>query len=287
MQAQPGKVFRDTAATRRLQIERQQIEIGALQQVRRLAARGRAGVEHPAAGRRVEQGGSHLRRRILNRNEAFGKAWQAIDRQWPVEHQARLAKWRRADAFGAQARLIFRGRAAPAIDAQRHRRRLIAGGDDAGPQRRISRLQTVQPPVRVLAGGDRIGRQFGKQLRLLAQIVAQDAIDQPPEAPFGQFPGRRNGLIDDGMRCIGPGFQPVQRDQQQGTHLGRIQRPGKQPAKEEITASVSTQTAIDEILHRRTGHRVNATEQAIGQALPGEHRGIDAGSLQEGESQRI
>ncbi len=89
------------------------------------------------------------------------------------------------------------------------------------------------------------------------------------------------------MRCIGPCFQPVQRDQQQGAHLGRIQRPGKQPAKEEIPPSVTTQAAINEILNSRPGHRVNATEQTIGKTLPGEYGGINACGVKKCESERV
>lgn len=139
----------------------------------------------------------------------------------------------------------------------------------------------------MLRRGERIGRQPGKQFGLLPQVVAQYTIDQATEATLGQLAGCRDGLVDHGMDRIGPGIQPVQRNQQQATHLGRIQRTGQQAAKQEIAASIATQAAIDQVLHGGTGNRVDAAQQVIGQALPGKHGSIDAGGVEHGEGKRI
>ena len=139
----------------------------------------------------------------------------------------------------------------------------------------------------MLAGGDRVSRQFGDKLWLLAQIIAQNAVDQPAKASFRQFPGRYDRLVYNRMGGIGPGFQAIKGDQQQGAHLGRLERAGQQAAEEEIASPVTPQAAIDQILDRRTHCCVDPGEQAVGQTLPGKYGGIDTGRLQESEAKRI
>ena len=156
------------------------------------------------------------------------------------------------------------------------------GGGDGRPVLRIGGLQLDQPPVGVHGRSNRIGGKFGSQRHLLAQEVAQHAIDQCLEIPAGHFASRRNSLIDDGVRCIRPGFEAIEGDQQQGTHFVAGQRLLEQPGQEEIAPPISAQAAVDEILHGGTGRRLDAPEQAVGQTLPAEYGGIDARGLQQG-----
>ena len=60
------------------QVDRGQVDLapGALQQVAGLAARRRAGIEHPLAGLRIEQEGGELRAGVLHRDESFGETRQ-------------------------------------------------------------------------------------------------------------------------------------------------------------------------------------------------------------------
>jgi hypothetical protein len=94
--------FGDAPAARGLEIERQQIEVGPFQQVGRLAARRRAGIEHMAARGRREQCRGQLRARILHRHQAIGKARQGVDRDRTGQRQSafadRVARYRRRQA---------------------------------------------------------------------------------------------------------------------------------------------------------------------------------------------
>ena len=139
----------------------------------------------------------------------------------------------------------------------------------------------------MLVGGNSIsGHSLGK-FALLAQKIAQHGINQGAEAPLGHLTGGCNGLVNHGMRRIRPGFQTIDRDQQQGADFLRTQRLAEQAGEEEITASVLAQAAINQVLHGRTGLRIDAAEQAVGQALPGKNGGIDEGGLLQGKSQGV
>jgi hypothetical protein len=83
------------------------------------------------------------------------------------------------------------------------------------------------------------------------------------------------------MRRIRPGFQTIERNKQQRTHLLDWQRPFKQVGEEKITPAILAQAAINEILHSGTGNDVDAANQAFGQALASEDGGIDSGGLQQ------
>ena len=255
--------------------------------MRRLAARRSASIEHPAAGRWRQQLGGPLRTGVLDRNGTLGEIRQCLDHHRSGQGKTGFADRSRFDADRLQANEIGVARRLPKIDPQTHRRRLVASRDDALPVGRIGRLQLRQPPVRMLRRSDRIGSDSSHQGVLLAQEIAQHAIDQTPELAAQQFAGGENRLVDHGMHRLRPGFDAVEGNQQQGADFIHCQRPLEQAGEHEIAPAVGTQAAVDKILHGWPGDRIDPAEQAVGQTLPGKHGSIDAGSLQQGVGEGI
>ena len=101
----------------------------------------------------------------------------------------------------------------------------------------------------------------------------------------GNLAGRRNSLINHGMRRIRPSLQAINRDQEQGAHLIGGERSFEQAGEEKVTATIGAQGAVDKILHSRPGRRVDTAKQPLGQTLPAKHGGIDTGGLQKGKSE--
>jgi hypothetical protein len=97
-------------------------------------------------------------------------------------------------------------------------------------------------------GGTGVGRESRRQRRLLAQEIAQHTVDQAAEVAAGNFSGGRNGLVDDGMHRIRPGFEAIERNQQQGADFVDIKRLFEQAGEVEIAPSVGAQAAIDQVL---------------------------------------
>ena len=186
-----------------------------------------------------------------------------------------LAERAGVEAGGGEPGLVVVTRRVLRVDAQRHRRRAVAGGDDLLPAVRVGAPQARQPPARMLIARDVVIRQRGGERVTLAQVIAQHAVDQPLENAAGQLADRGNRLVDDHRTRIGTGFQPVQRAEQQRLRLHVTQRLAQQTAEHELAATVAAQHAVGDVLRRgtRRGRFAGEQQQGLGKTLAAMHPG--------------
>ena len=92
------KVVGDARGASAIDLECSQIGRAQFGQMRGLAARRSAGIEHPHAGLRVEPGRGQLRAGVLHRHVAFGKARNRVHRPRLMQPDCLRADLRRFDA---------------------------------------------------------------------------------------------------------------------------------------------------------------------------------------------
>ena len=257
--------------------------------MRRLAAGRRAGVEHAGAGGRSQQLGRALRAGVLHRNEPVEETGQGIDRHRLLEQQTAATDRARRESGGREPVEIVGDGAAALIDAQRHRRRLVAGGGDRLPVVAIRPAQARQPPARMLEDSLFVLGHRRQEFIAPAQEVAQHAVDHPFEHAARQFAGGDHRLIDDGVRRLGTRIEAIQRGQQQGLRFAVRERFGHQTAKDEFAPTVTAQHAVGNILRRRARRWRLRSEDAerLAQALAGMDGRQYARRQQQAPAQRI
>ncbi len=133
------------------EIERDQIELGALEHVRSLAAGRGAGVEHALSIGKIEQVGDALRGAVLHREEAVRITGQDASRRCCGPARSH----RQASACAAAAMPSASGRRSTAARSR-------------SPRRRLTR--SVSGASRVVRGDDRVG---------IVRPVAAQRVDQP------------------------------------------------------------------------------------------------------------
>ena len=130
--------------------------IGKLCQMRRLAARRGARVEHAHAFLRTKQGGRELRAGVLHRERAFRVPRKLGHRAWRQHDDSGVADGSRADACVGEAREQCVTRADAHVGAQRKRRSFVAGFEDRLPVGGKVGGDPVDPPARIRPPCDRV-----------------------------------------------------------------------------------------------------------------------------------
>ncbi len=155
---QAHEILVDAREPRRIDVERQQVDVRAFEDMRRLAAGCGARVEHAHAVVNVEQRRRELRRQVLHGERTLGKARQLGHRpRRGDDHAGRTRRFRRhAGCREALQQLVASDDAA--IDAQRERRPRVARFEDRLPVGRMVAPHAIDPPARVRPARDVVRR---------------------------------------------------------------------------------------------------------------------------------
>ncbi len=237
-----------------------------------------AGVEHALAAPKIEPGRRLLRSGVMHRDQTVGESWQSLDRHRALQQQRRSAEVPGIHASRIERVKVGGDAGAAAVNPQRERRSIVAGGEYRRPGFRVLGLQTSDPPRRMAPARDGIGIGGDTKRVAPAQVVAQHAVDEGLESSARDFRGCRHGLIDAGVG-VGAHLQPRQRREQQGAYTRFGDRLGHQPPKQEIAAAVVAQARVGQILRcraqrrRRWSPRRHNSGQGVAQASPGDHLG--------------
>lgn len=253
----------------------------------RLPSRRGAGIEHATSRRRIEELRRPLSPRVLHRDPTLVEPRQPVHRQRPFKSQTVVAPGMGAHPHRQQL-LPVGGSGSPApIDTQGHRWRSIAGRDNGPPVFAVGLPQLREPPARVSVGPHVICVAGGHQTVPLAQGIAQDSVDQSPEASRRQLPGRRDSLVHSSMSLLRPILETMQGQQQQRPNIDDFERALQQAREEEIAAAVGPQGSIHQILDRRPHRHRNSGQKTIGEAAAGKDGSNHARSVQERRCQGI
>ena len=117
--------------------------------MRGLAARCRTGIQHAHPVVNIQQTRGVLRTGILHRNQPIKESRQPVHRHRLVQLQRIRLDQPCRQILPVQQRQIFRCRIAALIDAQSHRRMLIAGFKYRRAALAILCLQFIYPPLRI------------------------------------------------------------------------------------------------------------------------------------------
>jgi hypothetical protein len=119
IEAKALEVFVDARQPVRVAIERDEVDVGKFEKMRRLAARCRARIEHALAGDRREQRRSELRAQVLDREDACIEARQGAHVHRRVDDDAVVACRDRVDVRLDELRQAFVSRRKTPVDAKR------------------------------------------------------------------------------------------------------------------------------------------------------------------------
>ncbi len=235
----------------RLRVQRDDLDVGKLEQVGGLAARGGAGVEHPHPRARLQQRRGELRAQVLHGEPALAIARKLGDRSRRVDDDAGLARGHRADRHrraGCEERLA-RGR--PRVHAQRQRRALVAGGEDSFPVRRVVGAHAVDPPLRMRPARHRVGAHRRAQRLALAQVAPQQRVDQRLGGRARDPRRAVDRVVDDGERRRPRVIELVERDRDQVAQRGIGEGLRRQLRRQRGERAPVAQRAVGELLHQR------------------------------------
>ena len=216
---------------------------------------------------------------ILHRAQAFEKAWQLADRARADQLDGGVFEQGGGMAVAGQLVEVL-GRFDPAgVDAQGHRRMLVAGTQHGFPVARIGPAHGGNPPFRVVPVCHGIALQQLLQFVLPALGIAQHGIDQSFQ-PRGGLAGGADGMVDDGVGCCAGGFELVQRHDQQSVDYRIGQRAFQQMVELDAQASVTPERAVGEIQQLGaavTGDVGGLAAHDVGQVVAGQRRVENAG----------
>ena len=180
--AQPHEIGVDARKPGGIVIERGERNVCKFQDMRCLAARRGAGIEHAHAVLRIKQQRRSLGRGILYRHQPFVKTRQTLHWNGLVEHDGVAFQRGGGNAFGGEAGKIHFARNAPLINAQGERRVAVARQQQLIKARRVLCPDFVDPPrwkrvARFVARDGRCGQRL--HFGLAPQEIAKHAVDQP------------------------------------------------------------------------------------------------------------
>ena len=202
LQLQPGQRLLHARQAHRVAVQRQHVEVGELQQVGRLAAGRGAGVEHARAGRQAgptQQAARRAGRRRpaprprLRRSRAAASPAR-LRRARPPGRRAPGRRRRSPPARARQPLHVGGAGAAARVDAQAHRRVLVARRQQRLPLRRPVVADALDPPQRMVEGADRLVARRLDERVALAHEAAQHGVDEAGAPPAcAGAPPRRPG----------------------------------------------------------------------------------------------
>ena len=258
------------AQPRRVEVDGDHGDVGALQHVRGLAAGGAAGVEHAHARGQVQQFDGKLCRGVLHRQATFVEPRQHA-------HVGRLVEddgvWQADDrtARMTRRRELFKRRVAaqPArVHPQGHGPLPVAGGEYGIGLRAPVPRDVAHHPVRMRVLDDGIVRQGRHQRRVFTLHPPQDCVDQPTHTRQVEQRAGVHRFVE--RRVVGGVHveQLVDAAQQQRLQRGsRLRRLGHQRRQQGLQPGAMAQHAVDQ----RPGERVGIVRQGVVQAAAVEH----------------
>ncbi len=223
LEAEPGQGLADAAAALGVDLQGGHLDrhvASVFEQMRRLAAGGGAGVEHPQRrtgsrrGEAVEQqGAASWAAASCTEHIAVGEARELLHRPRLRAAAAPSAPTGMAvepDALQARAGSAAT-RALAAVDPQRHGRLLVVGGQHALPFARVVAPQALDPPARMVPLRDRLVLGGRHQLVALAQEAAQAGVDEAGLRPRDRVAlGGLHRLVDQREGLVGRATRPSQ-----------------------------------------------------------------------------
>jgi hypothetical protein len=249
--AQADEAFLDAREPRGVDVERQQVDVGALEDVRGLAAGRRAGIEDAQTVVYVEERRGVLRGEVLDRERAVRKSGK-------LGHRTRLRddQSRRSGRFGGHAgrRELPQQLVAPdeaPIDAQRKRRTRIARFEDRLPVLGMVAARAIDPPLRIRPARDVARDNRAAHVVLLAQVSAQERIGERLRRGPHRFARRRHCAIDDGESGCARVIELVDGDGHQRAEQRIGDRLSRETANDRVERAPVPQRAVRELLHER------------------------------------
>ena len=222
-----ARFSRDARQARGVAIERDEIDIGAFEHMRGLAARRGARIEHALAVGEIEQIGDALRGAVLHREQAFGITRQA--RHVGAFVRARSHRRDRVrvgrDAGGAQAL-----RADASRVARRRLTRSVSGASRlfasriASTSSGQSRRERVDQPARMRGARDGVAIERRIDRRALAREAAQHRVDEAAMARLAELARRVDRERDDRVVRQTEHRDLRQREHEQRAHVARFRR---------------------------------------------------------------
>ena len=219
------QIVANTSEPRLVAFDGGDVAVGALEDVRRLAAWRGARVKDAHSVVRVEKSRGQLGAMILDRKHALGKPGDLTNAARRVDDDAFVADRAAVESCSGKIQQCRLASRAPAIDTKRQRRMLVAGPEDFAPRIGIARANRVDPPLRI--GVTRLvirGRSCIDRLPI-AQVAAQHRVDKTPCGRKTQDDRGIDGIGDDRMRRCPPVAQLIQRDAKQHLQLKVFYRP--------------------------------------------------------------
>ncbi len=210
-----AKIVAHAFEPRRVDVERDQIERRKLRQMRRLAARRGARVEHAHAVTRVQQRRGELRAGVLHRKPAVRIARQLVDRARSRDDHAGVADALAPIAAGRQAREYSSRDDCAAIDAQRQRRPRVARIENRRLRRRILREDAIDPPARIRKARFGLARSRPSNASRRRRNVRRIALVRPLRRRALEPRRRAHRAVDDRVRGRAGVDQLIERDPEQ------------------------------------------------------------------------
>ena len=223
---EPFEVFADARETRRVEIERDEIELGAFEHVRGLAAGRGAGIEHALPVGEIEQIDDALRGAVLHREKTFCIAGKTRHIRAALEHDRvlEIVVRGRSDVVGAKTFEKRRPAAATPVDAQRQRRFAVVRGEDrvgvVGPVA----SQRVDEPARMRRARDFVGVEARIERHALAHEATQQRVDETAVARLAEFARGVDARGDDGVIGHFQNRDLSETDGEQCAHVARLWR---------------------------------------------------------------
>ncbi len=196
-----------------IEIEREHLDIGKLENMGCFSAWSGARIEHTLTIACTEQGCSVLCACVLNRSPTLLEAGQLAHRHRVIQQQGTRFDFTRSHARRLESRLHLSNIASSAIDAYGHRRMSVACVQERLPPLRVIVAYTIDPPLGVAPLRGFILVNSFEQILGTAHSVAQDAVGYALEAR-GKATNSFDGLIDDYVGLFRAALKPCQRNQQ-------------------------------------------------------------------------
>ena len=283
--------FRRCACKRlRIAVQRQQVDVGAFQQVAGLAARRGAGIQHAHAILHVQQRRGQLRGRVLHRHQALVKAGICAA---PAPAAAGAPRPARPGAPRMPA--AEQGPDRSATSVLRRFTRKVSGGMARCRLRGCpascagyARARRVDPPLRIIPLRFRFAQRSCRPARRArAGNGAARALTMPSHAQVSACgAGSGDGLVDDGEGVVrrpspSAGVEQRQRASQQRQQQRRLRRLAGHRLHQRVGAAELAHRAIGYVLHGaarlRTGlHGIAGARQGLGQGGAVAHQGSAA-----------
>ena len=229
----------------------------AFEDVRRLSSGRRAGVEHPAPSRCVEERRGELGGLVLHRHEPFAEPRDAVDVARRVQgHPLRGVAGRAGPDPGVrQVVEVSPARGSARVDPEGHRRPFQVGAGDGLPLRRPGPFQRLEKPAGVGQPGRR-GEVDVEYRVALGREAPQRGVHESGRPRLAERPGEIHRRAD---RRVGrnPGeSELVEPDEDEGADVGVARRARRDMSEPRIQTLQMAQGSERELPRERPVARV-------------------------------